>query len=57
MPDISHTPSGALTAADLVSDRFRQIHLDFHTSPELPDVGRDFDADVFGDTLAEVRVN
>ncbi len=46
-----------LTAAELVSSRFRQIHLDFHTSPEIPDVGAGFDADVFGDTLAEARVN
>ena len=61
MPDTSPTPTNtftdALTAAELVSSRFRQIHLDFHTSPEIPDVGRDFDPDVFGDTLAEARVN
>ena len=61
MPDISpNLPqplNDTLTAAALVSSRFRQIHLDFHTSPEIPDVGRDFDADVFGDTLAEARVN
>src|SRR5947207_1332071 len=31
--------------------RFRQIHLDFHTSPLIPDVGRDFDADSFADTF------
>jgi len=59
--DTFHTPTDtstdALTAAELVSSRFRQIHLDFHTSPQIPDVGRDFDADVFGDTLAEARVN
>ena len=57
MPDTSPTPTTALSAAELVSSRFRQIHLDFHTSPEIPDVGSDFDADVFGDTLAEARVN
>ena len=30
--------------------RFRQVHLDFHTSPLIPDVGRDFepDAALFG---------
>src|SRR6185437_13308536 len=39
------------------STRFRQIHLDFHTSPHIPDVGASFDADTFGDTLAEARVN
>ena len=47
----------ALSAADLVATRFRQIHLDFHTSPEIPDVGSEFDADVFGDTLAGAHVN
>ena len=56
MPDTSPTPN-TLSAAELVASRFRQIHLDFHTSPEIPDVGKDFDADVFGDTLAEARVN
>ena len=25
--------------------RFRQIHLDFHTSPLIPGVGAEFDAD------------
>lgn len=47
----------AMTAAELVADRYRQIHLDFHTSPDIPDVGADFDPDVFGDTLTEARVN
>ncbi len=45
------------SAAELVATRFRQIHLDFHTSPDIPDVGQDFDPDVFGDTLVEARVN
>ena len=56
-PAPADTSTASLTAAELVSSRFRQIHLDFHTSPEIPDVGRDFDADVFGDTLASARVN
>ena len=46
-----------MSAGELVADRFRQIHLDFHTSPQIPDVGAGFDPDVFGDTLAEARVN
>ena len=46
-----------LSAAELVSSRFRQIHLDFHTAPEIPDVGAGFDADAFGDTLSDARVN
>src|SRR5437762_913119 len=31
--------------------RFRQIHLDFHTSPLIPDVGRDFDENAFAETF------
>ena len=50
-------PNTSPTAAELVAGRFRQIHLDFHTAPEIPDVGADFDADVFGDRLADARVN
>jgi len=42
---------------DLVATRFRQIHLDFHTSEVIPDVGAGFDADTFGNTLDEARVN
>lgn len=45
------------TAANLVASRFRQIHLDFHTSEQIPDVGADFDADAFARTLDEARVN
>ena len=35
----------------------RQIHLDFHTGPDIPDVGAAFDAEVFGEMLEEARVN
>lgn len=35
----------------------RQVHLDFHTSPDIPDVGADWDADLFIHTLTEARVN
>ena len=45
------------SAADLVASRFRQVHLDFHTSEHIPDVGSEFDADAFGDMLDEARVN
>jgi hypothetical protein len=45
------------SAAELVASRFRQIHLDFHTSELIPDVGAEFDADEFAGTLAEARVN
>jgi hypothetical protein len=36
---------------------FRQIHLDFHTSELVPDVGVDFDADEFADRLQRACVN
>ena len=35
----------------------RQIHLDFHTSPDIPDVGADWDPDHFAQTLTRARVN
>lgn len=35
----------------------RQIHLDFHTSPFIPDVGRDFDAAEFAKTMGRAHVN
>lgn len=37
--------------------RFRQIHLDFHTAPEIPDIGSAFDPDIFARTLKQARVN
>ena len=37
--------------------RFRQVHLDFHTSEHCPAVGEDFDPEKFADTLAEAHVN
>lgn len=46
-----------MTAAELVATRYRQIHLDFHTSPLIPDVGKDFNAEEFAETLVEARVN
>jgi len=36
---------------------FRQVHLDFHTSPLIPDVGIDFDPIEFAKTLKEAYVN
>jgi hypothetical protein len=35
----------------------RQIHLDFHTSPAIGDVGKDFDAEAFASQMFEARVN
>ena len=36
---------------------YRQIHLDFHTSAEIGDIGADFDPEVFADTLQRAHVN
>lgn len=56
---IRKVPKSPITCSgpDLVASRFRQIHLDFHTSELIPDVGAEFDADTFGDLLEEARVN
>jgi hypothetical protein len=37
--------------------RQRQIHLDFHTGPAIPDVGADFDSAAFARTMERARVN
>jgi len=36
---------------------YRQVHLDFHTGPDIPDVGRDFDAAAFARTMKRANVN
>ena len=36
---------------------FRQVHLDFHTSGEIPGVGDEFDPDEFVAVLREAHVN
>jgi len=35
----------------------RKIHLDFHTRPEVQEVGAGFDAELFAETLAKAQVN
>lgn len=35
----------------------RQVHLDFHTSPFIPDVGREFFAEEFAATVEKARIN
>lgn len=37
--------------------RFRQVHLDFHTSPLIPDVGRDFDAEAFAEAVHSAHID
>ncbi len=36
---------------------WRQVHLDFHTSPHVPDVAVDFDPNEFANTFVRARVN
>ncbi len=36
---------------------FRQVHLDFHTSPQIPGIGENFDKARWQETLHEARVN
>lgn len=43
-----------MSAIDL---RFRQVHLDFHTSEAIAGIGSRFDPDAFADTLERARVN
>lgn len=37
--------------------RYRQIHLDFHTSPDIPEIGKRFDKTHWQQTLQEAEVN
>lgn len=37
--------------------RFRQIHLDYHTSEQIINVGIDFDAELFARTLKNANIN
>ncbi len=43
--------------AKSVALRQRQVHLDFHTGPAIPDVGRDFDAREFARTFKKAHVD
>ncbi len=36
---------------------YRQIHLDFHTGPAIPDVGTDFEPRAFAKTMKQAHVN
>ncbi|NLE28788.1 MAG: hypothetical protein GX629_03850 [Phycisphaerae bacterium] len=37
--------------------RFRQVHLDFHTSPDIAAIGSQFDKKHWQQTLQRARVN
>lgn len=36
---------------------FRQVHLDFHTSPDIPDVGLNFEPDEFSKIVKDAHIN
>lgn len=46
-----------VTVPDPQGLRFRQVHLDFHTSPLITDVGAEFNASDFVETLKDAYVN
>jgi len=46
-----------ITPAQICEQRLRWVHLDFHTSELIKDVGTEFDPDEFGSTLNKARVN
>lgn len=50
------TPS-SVAPANKFDLRFRQIHMDFHTSEKIENVGAAFDAEEFASTLERARVN
>jgi len=35
----------------------RNLHLDFHTGPDIPDVGKNFDPDIFAKTFVDANVD
>lgn len=45
------------TTSAIFQSHQRQIHLDFHTSPHIPDVGCEFDATEFARTMKRAHVN
>jgi hypothetical protein len=51
------TPYNSLGAEATSGLRFRQVHLDFHTSGLIEDVAKSFDAEEFASTLKKAHVN
>jgi hypothetical protein len=45
---------GFMSKIDL---RFRQVHLDYHTSPDIEGIGAEFDAEEFASTLEKASVD
>jgi hypothetical protein len=50
-------PRFPLAAAHASALPSRQVHLDFHTSPLIPDVASEFDPREFAETMKRARVN
>ncbi len=46
-----------MKASQIFQSHQRQVHLDFHTSPHIPDVGCEFDAAHFAATMKRACVN
>jgi hypothetical protein len=46
-----------MSATSATAFPYRQIHLDFHTGPAIPDVGEEFDAREFARTMKAANVN
>jgi Hypothetical glycosyl hydrolase 6/Beta-galactosidase trimerisation domain len=44
-------------SSPLIRDYQRQVHLDFHTSPYISDVGEEFDAREFARTIKRAHIN
>ncbi|GAA4458124.1 hypothetical protein GCM10023189_29920 [Nibrella saemangeumensis] len=56
-PDNQSGPASALPADSPFALRFRQIHLDYHTSELIEDIAGRFDPEEFAATLDKARVN
>lgn len=42
---------------DKLNLRFRQVHLDFHNSPYIDNLGNEFDAEEFASTVEKAKIN
>lgn len=54
---IPNTPERSELHRQPVSLPMRQVHLDFHTSPDIPDVGKDFDPEEFARIIKEAHID
>lgn len=60
--DAAVSPTGDMTMTTTTTSApsafpLRTIHLDFHTGPDIPHVGQDFDAERFARTFADAHVD